>query len=47
MYEASERDFRIVLVTDAVSQLYPKGEEEMKSIGIVLLTTKEVEGLLA
>jgi hypothetical protein len=42
IYEASERDFRIVLVKDAISQLYPKGEEEMKNIGVCLLTTHEI-----
>lgn len=47
IYEASERDFRIVLAKDAMSQLYPKGEEEMKNIGVCLLETSEIEGLLA
>jgi len=47
IYEASERDFRIVLVTDAISQLYPKGEEEMQNIGVNLLKTDDVEQLLA
>lgn len=47
IYEASERDFRVVLAKDAMSQLYPKGEEEMKNIGVTLLETNEVEGILA
>lgn len=34
VYEASERDFKIVLVEDAVSGLYPKGKEEMRNIGV-------------
>jgi nicotinamidase-related amidase len=42
IYEASERDFRIVLVTDAVSGLYDRGKEEMKSIGVVLMTAGEL-----
>lgn len=42
IYEASERDFRIVLVSDAMSQVYPKGLEEMKGIGVSLLTTMEL-----
>jgi nicotinamidase-related amidase len=46
IYEASERDFRVVLARDAVSQLYPRGEEEMQNIGVSLLTTTEIEGLL-
>ena len=47
IYEASERDFRVVLVKDAVSQLYPKGEEEMKNIGVSLQETNDIEGFLA
>jgi len=47
IYEASERDFRIVLVKDAISQLYPKGEKEMKNIGVSLLAVNEIEGLMA
>jgi nicotinamidase-related amidase len=47
VYEASERDLRIVLVKDAMSQLYPKGEEEMKNIGVNLLTTTEMTKILA
>ena len=47
MYEASERDFRVVLARDAVSQLYPKGEEEMKNIGVNVLETSEIENLPA
>lgn len=47
IYEASERDFRIVLVKDAISQLYPKGEEEMRSIGVSVLEVDEIQDLLA
>ncbi|MCG6936895.1 MAG: cysteine hydrolase [Gammaproteobacteria bacterium] len=47
IYEASERDFRIVLARDAISQLYPKAEEEMKNIGASLLSTDEIEKALA
>ncbi|MEJ2445507.1 MAG: isochorismatase family protein, partial [Exilibacterium sp.] len=47
IYEASERDFRVVLAKDAMSQLYPKGEEEMNNIGVSLLETHEIEGFLA
>ncbi|MET0026028.1 MAG: isochorismatase family cysteine hydrolase [Candidatus Thiodiazotropha sp.] len=42
IYEASERDFRIVLVDDAISQLYPKGKEEMLNIHVGLMKTAEV-----
>jgi nicotinamidase-related amidase len=34
LYEASERDFRIVLVADGVSGLYERGEREMEGIGV-------------
>ncbi|MEW8680952.1 MAG: cysteine hydrolase [Candidatus Thiodiazotropha endolucinida] len=47
IYEASERDFRVVLAKDAISQLYSKGEEEMENIGVGLLTTDEIECILA
>lgn len=46
IYEASERDFRVVLAKDAMSQLYPKGEEEMLNIGVHLLTTSEIDKAL-
>lgn len=47
IYEASERDFRVVLAKDAISQLYSKGEEEMANIGVGLFTTEEIENILA
>ena len=47
IYEASERDFRIVLVKDAMSQLYPMAEDEMKNIGVNLLSTSEVNELVS
>jgi nicotinamidase-related amidase len=34
MYEASERDFRVVMVADSMSQVYDKGVSEMNWIGI-------------
>jgi nicotinamidase-related amidase len=34
IYEASERDFRIVLVEDAISGLYDRGKDELKGIGV-------------
>ena len=42
VYEASERDFRIVLVCNAVSGLYERGEEEMQAIGVQLRSAAEV-----
>jgi nicotinamidase-related amidase len=42
IYEASERDFRIVLVTDAVSGLYDRAEDELKGIGVELMTAGDL-----
>jgi nicotinamidase-related amidase len=42
IYEASERDFRVVLAEDAVSGLYDKGRDELESIGVRLMPTVEV-----
>jgi nicotinamidase-related amidase len=42
IYEASERDFRIVLVEDAISGLYDRGRDEMKNIGVMLITSKQL-----
>jgi nicotinamidase-related amidase len=44
VYEASERDFRLVLVRDAVSGLYERGEQEMQAIGVGLM---EADALVA
>jgi len=42
IYEASERDFRIVLVEDAISGLYDRGRDEMKNICVVLINSKQL-----
>jgi nicotinamidase-related amidase len=42
IYEASERDFRLVLAEDAISGLYDRGREELVNIGVRLMTTAEV-----
>ncbi len=42
IYEASERDFRVVLVRDAVSGLYERGERELANIGVRLMSSEEV-----
>jgi nicotinamidase-related amidase len=47
IYEASERDYRVTLVTDAISGLYERGEQEMANIGVVLSNAAEVESALA
>jgi nicotinamidase-related amidase len=38
VYEASERDYRIALIEDAVSGLYDRGRDEMRNIGVRVLT---------
>ena len=36
IYEASERDFRMVLVSDAMSGVYDRGIEECRAIGVAV-----------
>ncbi len=46
IYEASERDFRIVLVEDAVSGIYQQGKEELQNIGVHLWSIETlIDGL--
>jgi nicotinamidase-related amidase len=40
IYEASERDYRIVAATDAISGLYELGRNEIRNIGVELLDTQ-------
>ncbi len=47
IYEASERDFRIVLVSDAISGLYDRGREECRAIGVDVLGLSETLDWLA
>jgi Isochorismatase family len=42
IYEASERDFRIVLVEDAVSGLYDQGRREIEGIGVCVLRSADL-----
>jgi len=46
IYEASERDYRIILVEDAISGLYDRGREEMKNIGVVLMSSEQLVQLV-
>lgn len=39
IYEASERDFRIVVIEDAMSGLYDRGRTELENIGVRVLKT--------
>lgn len=46
IYEASERDFRVVLATDAISGLYDRGKQELAGIGVQLMTSDAVVAAL-
>jgi nicotinamidase-related amidase len=46
IYEASERDFRIVLARDAISGLYERGERELAGIGVRLMAGAEIAASL-
>jgi nicotinamidase-related amidase len=41
IYEASERDFRVVLITDATSGIYERGLRELDKIGVELITSND------
>lgn len=43
IYEASERDYKIVLVEDAVSGVSLKGIEELRNIGVRIWSTSKVQ----
>ena len=47
IYEASERDFRLVLAQDAMSRLDARGCEEMANIGVHLATVEEILNALS
>jgi nicotinamidase-related amidase len=46
IYEASERDFRVVVVEDAMSGIYERGKGELRNIGITIAKAKEVREYL-
>ena len=46
IYEASERDFRIVLAEDAISGLYDRGRDELRNIGVRLMASAEIASSL-
>jgi nicotinamidase-related amidase len=41
IYEASERDFRVVLIKDATSNVYKRGLQELDNIGVELMTSND------
>ena len=47
IYEASERDFRIVLAEDAISGLYDRVREELRNIGVHLMPAGSIVEALA
>ncbi len=42
IYQASERDFRVVLAEDAISGLYERGRQELENIGVRVVSAAEV-----
>jgi nicotinamidase-related amidase len=42
MYEASERDYRVVMAVDAMSGFYERGSREMHNIGVALMDVGEI-----
>ena len=46
IYQASERDFRVVLATDAISGLYDRGKQELAGIGVQLMTSDAIVAAL-
>jgi nicotinamidase-related amidase len=47
IYDGSSRDFRIVVAQDAISGLYDRGLEELRGIGVSVMTASEVKSWLA
>lgn len=42
IYEASERDFKVIMVEDAISGVYSKGIEELNNIGVEVYKTDQL-----
>ena len=42
IYQATERDYRVVVARDSLSGLYDKGVDEMSSIGINIMSSEDV-----
>jgi nicotinamidase-related amidase len=47
IYEASERDFRVVLAADAISGIYDRGRDELLNIGVQLMASEEITASLS
>jgi nicotinamidase-related amidase len=46
IYEASEREFRLILAEDAVSGLYDRGRDELRNIGVHLMSSENIAASL-
>lgn len=46
VYQASERDYTVIVASDAVSGLYERGEEELAGIGVVLAPAASIVSAL-
>jgi len=46
IYEASERDYQVFAISDAISGIYDQGKKELHNIGVTLLTTEEFSKFL-
>lgn len=42
IYQASERDFKIVAIKDGISAIYEQGIAELANIGVKIMSTKEL-----
>ncbi|MNB91845.1 N-carbamoylsarcosine amidase [compost metagenome] len=42
MYQASERDLRVVMAADAISGVYEKGSAELRNIGVSVLESDDI-----
>ncbi len=47
IYEASERDFRIVVARDAISGLSDQGHEELSGIGVTVMEARQIASSIA
>ena len=46
IYEASERDYKIVIIKDAISKIYDQGIIELVNIGVKILTYNDFDKIL-
>lgn len=46
IYEASERDYKIVVIKDAISKIYEQGINELVNIGVSVISCSDFEDVL-